>query len=701
MRPRALAVVATSLLLLLVGCSGSDASDSSEGASLLIETVSTRPEYVTGGDVVVRVSGSDAERMTLTRGDDDVSDVLRKEGDSWIGLVTGLSDGSTTLVATDGDREASLEVVNHPTAGPLFAGPHLEPYVCTTERLGLGPATDEDCAAPTKVSWSYVNTSGAAVPLADPAAPLPPDVASVERDGEQVPFVVRLEQGVINRGVYSIWVVDPTPGADWDASAWNERLVFRFGGGCGTQYSQGVPLLAEGGFDADLLSRGYAITTNTLTTFQSNCNDVLTAETALMTKEHFVERYGVPEFTIGEGGSGGAIQQLLVEQNYPGILDGITPSLPFPDAITISGGVTDCGLMEAWFATPEAAGWTDAQRAAVTGNATPETCAMWNRLFVSAVNPRVGCDPSLGDVVYDPVNRPDGVRCTLQDINAAVFGRDPATGFARRALSNVGVQYGLEALNDGVIDVEQFVTLNESIGSYDIDGNIVYQRTPADLEAVEASFRTGRAISGGGLHDIPIVLRNIYTDDLGDIHTRTHAFTIRERLRGEDGRDAPNLLLWTQPAGGVDLMTTLLGATGSGNGPVILVDQWLTAMAELDPSLPIAERLERARPGDATQRCALEDGTVVTGGWEVYDEPGACRDAYPVLGDSRIAAGAPQRNDVVACELKPIDPADYPGPLSDDQRQRLEGVFPDGVCDWSRPSKGMAPLEGPWLSFGP
>ena len=75
--------------------------------------------------------------------------------------------------------------------------------------------------------------------------------------------------------------------------------------------------------DPALLQKGYAVVTSTLNTYQSVCNEVLSAEVALMTKEHFIETYGVPDFTIGEGGSGGAIQQLQIAQNYPGILDAI------------------------------------------------------------------------------------------------------------------------------------------------------------------------------------------------------------------------------------------------------------------------------------------------------------------------------------------------------------------------------------------
>src|SRR4029453_15738184 len=87
-----------------------------------------------------------------------------------------------------------------------------------------------------------------------------------------------------------------------------------------------------------LLGEGYVMATATFNTFQVLCNDVLSAETMAMVKEHVIETGGEPVPTNGEGGSGGAIQQLLIAQDYPGLLDGIAPLVPFPDALSISGG---------------------------------------------------------------------------------------------------------------------------------------------------------------------------------------------------------------------------------------------------------------------------------------------------------------------------------------------------------------------------
>ena len=106
-----------------------------------------------------------------------------------------------------------------------------------------------------------------------------------------------------------------------------------------------------GGADIDLLGRGYAVATNTLDTFQTACNPVLSAEAALMTREHFVEPYGVPEFTIGDGGSGGAIQQLAIAHNYPGCSTRCRRACRSPTPISIAGGVTDCGLLVNYYDT--------------------------------------------------------------------------------------------------------------------------------------------------------------------------------------------------------------------------------------------------------------------------------------------------------------------------------------------------------------
>jgi hypothetical protein len=53
----------------------------------------------------------------------------------------------------------------------------------------------------------------------------------------------------------------------------------------------------------------------------------------------------VPAYTIGQGGSGGSMQQHLIAQNYPGLLDGIMPAASFPDTIVQWQIQADCSLL--------------------------------------------------------------------------------------------------------------------------------------------------------------------------------------------------------------------------------------------------------------------------------------------------------------------------------------------------------------------
>ena len=124
----------------------------SAAGGLTLETTSTRAAMVSNGDVLVTVFGDAAADAVLTSDGTDVSDVLVAEGDVRRGVVSGLTAGEHTLEVTAGDESVSLEVTSHPKNGPVFSGPHLEPWVCTTEPAGLGPAIDADCDAPSKTT---------------------------------------------------------------------------------------------------------------------------------------------------------------------------------------------------------------------------------------------------------------------------------------------------------------------------------------------------------------------------------------------------------------------------------------------------------------------------------------------------------------------------------------------------------------------
>jgi hypothetical protein len=57
-------------------------------------------------------------------------------------------------------------------------------------------------------------------------------------------------------------------------------------------------------------------------------------------------------------------------------------------------------------------------------------------------------------------------------------------------------------------------------------------------------------------------------------------------------------------------------------------------------------------------------------------------------------------SDVIKCQLKPIDVLDYRTTFSPAQLDRLHVIFPDGVCDWSRPGSQQVQAVTS-ASFGP
>jgi len=65
----------------------------------------------------------------------------------------------------------------------------------------------------------------------------------------------------------------------------------------------------------------------------------------------------------------------------------------------------------------------------------------------------------------------------------------------------------------------------------------------------------------------------------------------------------------------------------------------------------------------------------------------------------RQVAGGPLAENILKCQLKPLNAADYaPGTFSSAQLTRLQATFPDGVCDWSRPGVGQQEAVSP-LTF--
>ena len=286
-------------------------------------------------------------------------------------------------------------------------------------------------------------------PLAAPSAP-PSDVAQTTTlDGTQVPYIVRIETGTINRAIYQISMLhnpasEPAPDPWTKSKGWNRRLIYTHGGGCTTGwYRQGA---TTGGVEDNMMLRqGYAVASASLNVFGNNCNDLLASETMMMVKERFIEGYGSPKFTIGWGCSGGSYQQLQTADNYPGLLDGIIPCRTFPDvAFATAPAITDARLLNNYFSSLATMPFSDEQKRAVVGFLNLATMVQVDKDGAGRIHVSEFCPSILPMALrYHPTNNPKGARCDIYDHTVNAYGRDPKTGFARRPLDNVGINTAL------------------------------------------------------------------------------------------------------------------------------------------------------------------------------------------------------------------------------------------------------------------
>jgi len=683
----------------------------------VITTLSSRSDLISGGDTLLEIRAAEgvkpeSVRVTLNGKDvtaqvpvvDSAARVLR-------GLVTGLttkplaadrnSVGSeNSLVVSNADdltQRTEAKLVNYPITGPILSGPHLSPYECRLTENYLEPLAsgDSDCSAKPTVAWYYRSTAGVFKFLANPLDPRPGDVATTTTNaGVKVPYIVRVEKGTINRGVYLLAVLDnpaKDPPSVWKPSpAWNKKLVIYFDGGGNAHYNQGVLNFQATALDV-ALSRGFAFVQSTELYNDQHANPHLQGETLMMLKEHVIKTFGeVPKWTVGTGGSGGAIQQYLIPQVFPGLLDGIQPSRSGLESM--NSEIQDCKLLEKRFASYE---WlTNPEKVRAFEGFNAGVCFGWSYYNSFQADLSSNCDfkdQINAAKVFNRTTNPSGVRCDIYQTNVNLLGKTPGTQEALRLFDNVGVQYGLAGLNNSTITVDAFLELNEQIGGMDGDGKWQPARSVAPTNAVRLAYAGGlrNSFSGPGLANIPIITQraNAYNANSStDLHEAMPDLIARERLRIANGR-SDNQIIWTQGASVVPL--NLEAAS------LDLMNTWLDNMA-VDPAPPSTDKVVRNKPKGATDACWNSQGKRID---EVASlEPTtACNTLYPRYSTPRMTAGAPLANDVIKCQLKPVNMADYKVPFTALQTQRLNELFKGGVCDWSQPGVGQMKPVGTYL----
>lgn len=771
MRSLKIGSVVAAAALLLAAC---DNNDRHSRPDVELRSLSSAPGQVSGGDVRIEVAAPAAHhgKLALWLNGSRVEMPLQADGDRLEGVVAGLAEGENTLEVRHADHGLldRLALTNHPISGPMFSGPQQQPFVCTSVReYGKQPKVDTDenrgfpvydndgnkigyshnCAIDSFVTYWYRagNNTWKLLPEGDER---PADMTTTTTlDGDTVDFVVRQERGTINRFLYSYAMLAPRgESADApDTRLWNRRLLYYFQGGVGVGHSQGH--YNNKAMDPDILGKGYAIAYSSGTSTGKHYNLRVGGETALMTKEGFVKRYGVPLYTVGLGGSGGAIQQYVYTQNHPGLLDAALPVQSYPDMVTQTIHIGDCELLEyymdvtdrenpKWRTTknrtllqglngedgvPDPLAPFKPQLGYSTAPGSNECIEAWRGLTPLAMNPHFGNAPEQDKM--EPAGIMDSVQWSHYDDLRNIYGVD-GNGNPRPTWDNVGVQYGLKSLKDGLVTPAEFLDVNFKIGGWKHPNDMVQEgfpffgtsqseinkvyadpsyfdpwsrrnmrvsadpenvpapRTQGDMIAMRAAYTSGMVFRGN--MPIPTIDHRQYMERELDMHNVHQSFAVRTRVVQQMG-DSDHLVIWF-----TDTMPGQPKASQSLDALEVM-DEWMANIRN-HPDRSLAQN----RPARAVDSCFDLQGEKIYAGEDAWNgilddhAPGECTSRFPIYSTSRIVAGAPIEGGIYKCALKSVDTALTDGTYGSwqptpDEILKLKTIFPDGVCDYSKPDQ--------------
>lgn len=719
-----------------------------------LEVLSSPAEYVSGGNAKIGLRGAapGAGDIALWLNGRPIAPTWSGSGARAEALVEGLRDGANLLEARRRAAPqavlASLRLHNYPISGPMFSGPQQLPFICRSEDAGLGqpladnrqgighPVRGADgrvighsryCAIAPRIGYFYFNGADFLPfnPATDFASP-PADLRRIDLHGASLPFVVRVEGGTINRFLYTIAMLAPWPeGEARNLSAWNRTLLYWLRGGVGIGRQQGLPLWFGDGLRsserrvlAPLLAQGHAVISSTGNETGVHYNLRLAEETALMTKEHFIEAYGLLRHTIGLGASGGAVQQYAFAQNRPGLLDAGVAIQSYPDMVTQITPASDCHLLEQYFveevrrdpASPwarwsrrrliEGMNASDSVPNALTGAPGSTECIQgWLEQIPTVLNPHQR-SPQYDDAVRRfgyPADVFERVTWTHWSDLANIYGTD-RQGYAADTIDNVGVQYGLGALAAGALRADDFLRLNACVGGWKEQRDFVARERAADpfdarnmlasascrdphgrpaarragsLAAMRRAHQSGHVFSGARLA-MPVIDVRPWLEPVLDMHNSRQPFSVRARLLDANPAAAARQAIW-------------------------IADPRADLAALVQQAVGVLERYLEAGPAPAqfADACFGADGAPLAAGPAVWagildgGAPGRCTALFPTYASPRMVAGGSIKEDLFKCALKPVARAladgSYPPHVAFDAAQRrwLDAIFPDGVCDWT------------------
>ena len=324
----------------------------------------------------------------------------------------------------------------------------------------------------------------------------------------------------------------------------------------------------------------------------------------------------------------------------------------------------DMHLAREYFENPTKWGtgivWTYPQITAVMGHPDYADSVELTTLYDGLGEPESECAGVESSERFNAETNPGGVRCSLADYEINLWGPEPegkwnaaekaaGHGFAGDPLDNVGVQYGLNALKEGVITPAEFADINAKIGADNIEFKPTEERKAATEQDLERAYRSGAINEANNLTDVAII--DLRGPDYGTFHDAYRTWAIRERLEQAEGHIPKNDVLWFGE-------TPLLGSPKYTTEGLLAMNEWLDAVEADHRALSLEQKVSEDRPADVHDRCQVEE---VEGVKEVEETsvPGIGPVCQQPLVQSRFAtprmvAGEGVATDQEKCQLKPL-----------------------------------------------
>ena len=190
----------------------------------------------------------------------------------------------------------------------------------------------------------------------------------------------------------------------------------------------------------------------------------------------------------------------------------------------------------------------------------------------------------------------------------------------------------------------------------------------------------------GGLASMPIYDHGTYNDTSG-YHYQWYHFALRERLKFWNAGNADNMVMQRGSAPDPATWSTFIA--------------WMDAVKADASNTTARQKTINNKPAAAVDGCWQNATTFIPEPQVLGNLPTTtCNTLFPSWTNSYYQAGGPLSANVMKCQLKPIALADYTVTFTPAELARLNAIFPNGVCDFTKNGVGQVPVVT-WSSVGP